>query len=350
MDEKLDNQEENRPAEDENDPLSVEGDEEILEVDNSAINSSGNNAFNIDKSIVDTINHYTVNYEAEVTDTTFPCPDCGTPLDAKKYGKIVCPNHECEKVIFRRNTKVEFSEFDTIFDKKESEEYKRILTHIYNKLKAKNYRAAYEYCLKAEKIAPAESTTWEYLALCEFLFEINIRYGKGRKRKPTQQIVNSVRNHLMRCKDYGIKESRYEELCGDIANKLFYYEKNRLNSIRHLLRDANGNEILVSRYVGLNVSFIKSFELCYSLYPDPHFLEEYVKELSKPHKWIKKGRDDVLTNNPICGNFSAVLTRERLINKIREQKPHYSPPEIIAERFKIINDDRNERFKILGNK
>ena len=313
------NEEINDPSE--NEPINaasgaesqIESDE-ILGTDNSVINSSGDNALNIDKSVIENLNHITVNYESEITETTFPCPECHTPLDARTYGKFVCTNPECRKTLFRLNTKLEVTEFPTISDDKESKEYKKILTHINNKLKHSKYEDAYNYCLKAEEIAPAEATTWKYFALCEFLFEINIRYGK--KRKSTQQIVNSVKTHLVMCREYGISDSGYEELCGDIANKLFYLERSRLNSIRHLSRDSNGVEILVSKYLNLNLSFLKSYELCFSLYEDTRYLEEYVKELSKPFKWIIKDSNDLLQNKPACGNYTAVLNRERLINKI----------------------------------
>ncbi|HMK26488.1 MAG TPA: toll/interleukin-1 receptor domain-containing protein [Chitinophagaceae bacterium] len=255
-------------------------------------------------------------------DTVFPCSKCNTLLDIKGYGKIICPN--CGKPSFKRNYNPVVKDFNTIDDQKEQSRYKKILWHINNKLKDGNYFLAHKYCMQAEEIAPGESATWESFALTEFLIEINTR----ERTKPIQEIVRRVKNHLIKCKMYGIEQSRYEEVSGDIANRLFNFLKKQINKFH----PQKGS-------VYPAVQFIKGYESCYNLYPDSQFLEAYVYELSKPYKWIVRQRNGKLTNLSSCGNFPAVMNREKIINRIvNEINIEYKPPDISMERFIIITE------------
>ena len=86
-------------------------------------------------------------------DTTYPCPECHTLLDASKYGKIVCPT--CTKVLIRRNPTLNVYEFLTV-EGEDINGYKKLIAHINNKIIDGKYDLAYQYCLKAETLAPGE--------------------------------------------------------------------------------------------------------------------------------------------------------------------------------------------------
>lgn len=215
-------------------------------------------------------------------------------------------------------------------------EYKNILAHIKNKLRDKEFDKAFEFCQKAEELAPAEPTTWEYFALTEFLREINKK--EKRKRKPVREIIKSVKNHLEKGKDHGLSEAKYEEITSDIANQLFKLQKARINSIASSSKDFHGGEIWGGTELRACLFFLTSYEQCFILDQEVKFLEEYVAELSKPYKWIVKTRQGSLVNRPVYGDFSAVEKRENLLTKLRSLNSSYQPTEIKEERITILPD------------
>jgi hypothetical protein len=298
--------------------------EEELEEDSYADNSSASSV-NLNESEVQNLNVVNIDLTRE-EDARFVCPHCFTELDGNRYGKIVCSH--CGNKVFRLSN-IPVWEHATI-DPLETKEYKKIRSHIRNKLRDRNYLAAYKYCLQAEAIAPAEVSTWEDFALTQFLLEIT---KEKSKRKPVRFIIKSVKAHLEKSKDYGIEPDKYEILSGDIANKLFYIQKARVNSLRAQYKD----ELKYENWSPANLNYLRSllnsFELSYSLYQDTLFLEEYVEELAKPYKWIVQTRDGELISTPACGMFNAVNKYHELTSKIRKQKPDYQPPEIQIERI-----------------
>lgn len=268
-------------------------------------------------------------------ETKSACPYCYQEQDRTKIGKNICSNPECGRTFFIQS-EVRVYIFLTL-DEIETRQYNKILAHINNKLRDKNYVGAYQYCLKAEEIAPGEPATWEYFALTGFLLEIT---RNRNERKPTLEIIKIIKLHLDKCKDHGITEERYEELLVEIANRLFNLEKARIKSFRTYYRDDTGKEKWTRQSLFPLLTLLRSFEICYSLYKDPLFLEEYVNELTKPYKWLVKSLDDgEIRNTQLLGNFNAKEKLKSLVRKIQEKKPGYQPPVIQEERFEILDSE-----------
>ena len=314
---------------------SEDGENEIES--NKEIDSEGDSNVNIIDSNIGAI----INMVREIEDTLFPCDTegCNTVIDLSNYGKTNCP--KCGRSYFRRNTKLQVGIYKTL-DESETKQFKKIISHVNNKIKDRNYEEAYRYCLEAEKIAPAESTTWEYYALVEFLFEIT---KEKAKRKDTQEIIKSVKNHLEKCKDYGVDDSRYEETSGDIANRLFHLERVRIPSVV-IRKDRNGNERWLLKDLTRCLSYMKSFEHCYSLYRDVRYLEEYLKELCKPYKWVIKDLDGNLKNLVFIENFHPANKLKYLVSRVKEHKPDFELPEIATERLEILKTESIDQSKI----
>ena len=237
-------------------------------------------------------------------DTSFACEVCNTALDAKGYGKIICTN--CGKILFRRNPSLVLTAFKTL-DVSEEKNYRKILSHINNKLKHKKYDIAYKYCLDAEELAPSESTTWEYFALTLLYKEWIV------DKKPTFEIIKNIKVQLDICKSYDIADAKYEELAGFIANKLFFREKTRLNSYHPIKKKSDSNEFWRYNILAECYNCLKCFEACFKLYNDIRYLEEFVRELSKPYKWLVKDIDGNIKNMPSCGKIQASEKRNSLI-------------------------------------
>lgn len=270
-------------------------------------------------------------------DTSFACEICDTPLDASKYGKVICIN--CGKILFRRNPSLVLIEFKTL-DVNEGKNYRKILSNINNKLKQKKYELAYKYCLDAEELAPSESTTWEYFALTILYKEWMV------ERKPTFEIIKNIKIQLEICKSYDIEDSKYEELAGFIANKLFFREKTRLNSIQPLKRKSDSHEFWKYNILAECYNCLKCFESCFKMYNDIRYLEEFVKELSKPFKWIVKDVEGNIKNMAWCGKIQAAEKRSTLIKEIKKYKPEFEAPEIELERFVILEEEEFDPNKI----
>jgi transcription elongation factor Elf1 len=278
-------------------------------------------------------NIYHISQFKRPEDRNFSCPYCDEELEVKQYGKHTCKN--CKRTFIIRNRK---RENDIILYKTlqpdEAKKYDKILAHINNKIQDKNYAEAYQFCKKAEELAPGEVATWENFALAEFLLEIT---KDVKVRKPTDVIIRTITTHIEKCKDHGMTEVEYEPLVVDIANRLYNIEKSRLNSVQAQYREKSNNPKWSRGNFTYLLSFLRSFEICYALYPDTLFLEGYVNELKKEYKWILKTANGELINNPVCSPFNAVKKLELLVEKIKAKKPDYCFPVIAEERFSIRN-------------
>ncbi len=308
----------------------------VLEEVKTIENSGNDNIVLQDSSLENSIiNQISINIASEDDDedddeNTTPCPVCKT-LVVAGYGITLCP--KCGHKLFRRNPKIEITQFLTIDDQSEEKKYKKILSHINNKLIDKKYELAFKYCLEAEEIAPSESTTWEYFVLVEYYKEVY----KKEHRKSIEEIVKLIKTHLEKCKINGVEEERYEELVGIIANHLTF-KVIKPNIGKFHTKDKK-NRTYWSRYdLMAAYSFLRGYELSFSLYKDHIFLEEYVKELSKPYKWIVRTINNELINLGKI-KFNAIVNRERIIKKIQAIKYDYSPPEIELERLEFIDEE-----------
>ena len=266
-------------------------------------------------------------------DTKFSCPYCDEELNVKKYGKHTCKNCRRTFIVKNREQDKDIILYKTL-QPDEAKKYDKILAHINNKLKDKDYSAAYQHCKKAEELAPGEVTTWENFALTEFLLEIT---KEAKVRRPTEAIMRTVTAHIEKCKEHGMTEEEYEPLAVDIANRLFNIERARMNSIQAQNRDQSNNPKWSKRNFIYLIGFLRSFEICYALYPDALFLEGYVNELKKEYKWILKNANGELITNPACAPFNAVKKLEIIVAKIQNKKPDYCAPDIAEERFFIRN-------------
>jgi hypothetical protein len=266
-------------------------------------------------------------------ETKFACPFCHHEQEHKTYGKNICTNLKCGRTFYVRSEIIAF-EFVTL-NEIEAKEYNKVLAHINNRHREKDYPGAYRYCLKAEEIAPGESTTWERFVLTVFLLEIT----RSRNiRKSTIEIIKLIKIQLDKCKDHGITDERYEELLIDIANRLFNKEKSRINSFRTYYRDELGKEKWTRQSLYPLLPLLRSFEICYGLYKDPLFLEEHINELTKPYKWLVRSLDDgEIRNTHFLGTFNAKEKLRILLRKMQEHKPDYELPEIKFERFEIMD-------------
>ncbi|RXK60036.1 hypothetical protein ESA94_13395 [Lacibacter luteus] len=332
------------PASDQ--PLNGSGDERPATVEevqpadsNATFHNTGDDAVLIDDTEIDELTINKAGRDNNITQHTnvfkspkeqrFSCPYCDVESEIKKYGKHKCKN--CERTfIIKSERNKDILLYKTLLPE-EARKFDKLLAHINNNLRDKSYEAAYDYCKKAEELAPGEVATWEKFAITEFLLEIK---KVGGKRKPTAEIIRSVRNHIDKCKDHGMTEEEYEPLVVDIANWLFNIERQRINSVQASTRDStNSPKWSRSNFVYLQ-NLLDSFEICYLLYNDTLFLEGYVNELAKEYKWIIKTSDGKLINNPACAPFNAVKKMESLVEKIKVKKK-YNAPDIAEERFLI---------------
>jgi len=268
----------------------------------------------------------------------FSCPYCGFEQDGKKYGKQVCQN--CQKTFYVRNAEREkdILEYKTLTPD-DARNYNKVLAHINNCIRDRDYESAYKFCQKAEEIAPAEVTTWKNFALVEFLLEIT----KRNNRKETIAIMKSVKSNIEKCKDHGISEQEYDEFVVDIANRLFNIERSRINSVKAQYVDATRGDAWSRSNLLYLQQLLRSYDICYNLYNDTLFLKEYVKELTKEHKWVMKTAAGEFINTPACGNFNAYEKIQLLAKAIKGKEDDYKIPEIAEERFAIR---KVEYFKI----
>ncbi len=265
----------------------------------------------------------------------YSCPKCGAELIFKEYGKQVC--EKCKKPFTLRNQEWDK---DIVLYKTltpdEAKRYDKILAHISNNLQENKHDIAFEYCRKAEELAPGEVATWVYFALSEFLFEIKKNISI---RKPTAAIIKEVRFHIEKCKNHGMTEEECKPLYQDIAKQLFEIEKGRINSVQTKYRDHANNP----KWSRFNFNYLQrlleSFDLCYQLDKSCVFLEGYVDELKKEYKWIVKTADGELLNTPACGSFNAVKKLNDLVQKIKKEKDGYEFPDIAEERFVIKKEE-----------
>jgi transcription elongation factor Elf1 len=312
------------------------------EINRAIIFSNGPNPIIISKKDNEQVTIQQFNF-SKPKDTKYPCPHCAKELDDSKYGINTCSN--CGKYFYVENKSIEVKIYKTIIDKNEVRLYNKIRARIENKIIDRDYEGAYEYCLKAEDIGPAEVATWEHFAITEFLLEI---YKEKSIRKSSFEILKSIKCHIERCKLHGISDDDYDGLVIKIANRLFEIEKGRIQSLRAQFRDELGYEKWSSRNIQYLLSLLNSFELCYKLYPDTLYLEEYVNELSKPNKWIEKSlENDSLINTEACrGLFNAVQKLIYLVNKIRKTKTEYEFPLIVSQKFVIKSvEDSNSNYQ-----
>lgn len=275
-------------------------------------------------------------------DTTYPCPECLSEIDASKYGKIICPI--CGFKIYRRNSKLEITQFSTLEDKILASKYRDVIAHINNNLIRKKYVASFKYCLEAEQLAPREPTTWEYYTLVSFYNEIGI---SKENRLHINDILRLVRNNIHICEANNVEINKIEEIKGIIGIYLFNLAKSKIGSYYHKSKKQPGYWSLKGRQ--LTINYLKLFEECFKLTGDSNYLHGYVDELSKPYKWIVKSFNGNLINLPACGNYyNAVSQRNKIIKTIEKYEKDYIPPEIESERISIaFENDVNEENKII---
>jgi len=305
-------------------------------VNQTIVFSSGENPIVITKKDGESVNVQQFNF-SRPKDTKYPCPYCSIELGTKKYGINECIN--CGKIFYIENPAIDVLKYKTL-DKIEAKEYNKIRAHIRNKIRDRDYLAAYQYCLKAEEIAPAESNTWEHFALTGFLVEI---YREKNTRMSTQDIIRIVKCHTEKCKDCGISDDDYDGMVVDIANRLFMIEKSRINSLRAQYKDDLGYEKWTRQNFQYLKTLLRSFEICYGLFNDTLYLEEYVNELTKPNKWMEKTLDtEDIVNTMACGGFNAYEKLNTLVTKIREKKVKYNQPAIAEQRFIVLSVETSE--------
>jgi len=181
-------------------------------------------------------------------ETKFACPFCYQEQDRKTFGKNICSN--CGRTFIVRG-EVKVDKYANL-DEKETREFNKVLAHIDNKLRHKDYEGAYRYCLKAEVIAPDEFITWEKFVFTSFFIEIT----KNKNiRKRSVDIIRLINVHLDKCKDHGITNERYEALRIEIANRLFNIEKSRINSVKAQTYDQYNNP----QWTKYNLRYISKF-------------------------------------------------------------------------------------------
>lgn len=265
----------------------------------------------------------------EDDDTVYPCPNCQAEIDASKYGKIVCSN--CGFKIFRRNLKLEITQFETIEDKIIASNYLNIIGRINNNFIKRRFKDAFKYCLQAEEIAPREPITWEYFSLVEFYYEM----GQPKdKRKEINEILKMVRDNIKTCEANNVDSEKIEQIKGEIGIYLFNLAKSKIGSFYSKSKRQKGYWSEKGRH--LTINYLKLFEDCYRLTKDTFYLKGYVEELSKPYKWIVKSLSGELINLPACGKrFNAVFHRERVMKRIEKIDANYEAPEVGTERLNI---------------
>lgn len=308
-------------------------DEEIDESTGVRQTIKGNGSFSLVNSVL--------NLGQQPRSFKFICktPNCKRELDVSDLSELTCPG--CNVKYYNNNFSLP-DQYKTL-DPKESRDFNRIIAHINNKVRDKNFQEAYRYCQMAENVAPAEPITWEYFALIEFLHQVTY---KGPEKKDISQTIRCVKNHLEKCKDHNIDDSRFEKISADIANTVFEWGKRRIPTIV-AKRDVNGNAVWRLRDLDRCMTYMKYYDLSYSLNSnEPKFLDEYIKELCKDYKWIAKDRDGNLKNRVVFNGFKPVNKLRFLINAIRKHIPDYPEPDIAYERFEISKTEPVKTFYI----
>lgn len=273
------------------------------------------------------------------TESRYTCPFCFEELEAKTYGRQSCKS--CKRTfVLKNHEKDKQVVIYTTLTPEEAKEFDKLLAHISNNLRDKNYEEALRYCKEAEKVAPGEVATWKNFALTEFLLEIS---KDKNRRKSSDQIIRSIKLHIYKCMDHGMTDTEYDELTLDIANRLFNIEKSRIGSYQSQYTDKLNGEIWTKANLAYLEKLLRSFEISYLLSDNILFLKEYIDELSKPYKWVVKTTEGVLINTVACGYFDAVGKIRSLTEKIKKKDPEYKPPEVPEERL-IIR--KTEYFKI----
>jgi len=242
-----------------------------------------------------------------------------------------CP--ECRQKNYRRNPKLEITQFETIKDQDASENYLNIIARVNNNYIRKKYDEAFKYCLEAESIAPREPTTWEYYTLIEFFKEISQPIDK---RKEVNEVLKIVKNNIKICVANNVVKDKIEELKGEIAIHLFNSAKARIGTYYSKSKKQTKNKYWSRIGRRSTIEQLNIFIQCFNLTKDVIYLKGFVEELSKDYKWIVTSLDDELTNLPSCGKkYNAVAEREKIIKKINKIEPDYQAPEIEKERIKI---------------
>jgi hypothetical protein len=330
MEETIENQENiieevvsNEPPQVDNPISEVEDNSDELEQSDVNAESITNVTSTGDDNLVVGTHHGAINLNlGDKKDNKFACENCSTILDGSIPGKITCPN--CGKIDYIPNP-VKTSSFKTL-NAEEDKQYKKIIAHINNKIIDGKYELAYRYCLQAEDLAPGEPTTWEYMARCEFY--------KDPLNTITQEAVNIIKV-LQKCEYHGMEDTKIEGLSIQIANDLFYAVKKKIKAIKCDVNGSWSKPILLA-----HVKFIKGYDACYRLYNDTKFLEEAVRELSQPYKWLVTDSVGNIIVKPACGTYPADKRWKYFITKIKEKNPTYLPPKIAVERVgEIVWED-----------
>lgn len=265
----------------------------------------------------------------------YPCPFCGYENEFEKYGINDCKKCKCTYNII--NPDINVQQYKTLTAGDETREYNRIRARINNSIIDKDYEAAIKFCQAAERMAPAESATWEHYAITDFLLLI---YTPAKERLSSKEILKEIKPHLEKCKAHEIPDEKLDGLIIEIANKLFQVEKARIGSLKASYTDKNGNEIWTKYNLAKVKEHLDSFEVCYNLMEkNIAFLREYVSELCKPYKWLVQTEEGEIMNTLACGNFRAADKFRSLVSRIQISDPQYTPPPIAIERIELLIPD-----------
>lgn len=295
------------------------------EVENLEINNVGRDVIN-----------YHLGTSAKFTKgDKFLCPHCKEEIVFASYGRQTCPHKKnCGKSFTLRNR--DFEKDIVVYDTLSPDEIKRyakLLANINNNLIDSRYDIALQYCRKAEELGPGEVATWVYYSLTEFMHEIKKDHSD---RRSVHLIVKSIKGHIDKCKLHGMSEEECEILKTEIARRLFKVERDRINSAQSKQRDHLNNP----KWTSFNLSYIlkrlESFDICFQLSKNAEYLQAYVEELTKSHKWIVRTFNGEIVNTRACGPFNAVKKLNDLIDKIKEANPGFEMPDIAEERLNIL--------------
>jgi dsDNA-binding SOS-regulon protein len=276
----------------------------------------------------------------KLRDKRVTCANCNEPLKGDDLlGRVKC--HKCGIInIVPSSDKIAII-YITLLDHKECKEYDKLRAHIQNKIRDKNYEAAYNYCLEAEKMAPGEYYTWEHFAVTQALLEIN---KEPAQRKSTADIMRVIKSHMDKCKAFKMEPDAYDTMLLDIANKLFTIERLRILSLFGQYNNNIGFSMWSKRHVQNMLGHLRSFEICYGLNKNPAFLKEYVAVLTREYKWIVKraGTGEEIKVFEVPG-LNPITKLKALVEEIKLSDDNYEPPDIPEERFSII---KRETLKI----
>lgn len=317
------------------DPMLVIKDSNIQTTNSQIVrNKIVNHGGNVDASTTSIVmNAGLINLGQKPTkEDEFICPYCFLPLDSKTYGRQVCKNCKSAFIIKPPGQEEGVTKYVKITPE-EAIQYEKILAHINNNIRAKKYDEAFNYCKKAEELAPGEVNTWKNYALAEFLLEISVR--DKYRRKNTDVIIKSIKTHIEKCLDHGMTNEEHEEFTLDIANRLFAIEKSRVNSCQPENTDNINGDLWSKNNLAYLRRLLNSYEIAFILSDNVLFLKEYVTELTKPYKWVIKNAEGIIVNSPACGYFNAARKISTLTDKIKMIDKDYETPDIAEERFVI---------------